>query len=112
MAGQLVHFELPVKDLDRAQEFFGGLFAWSYEPFGPEYRFVNGTPSGGLYPAGEVDRTVVYFGVEDLEAATARVAELGGSAESITPIPGVGRFSHCKDDQGTAFSLFQPGEAS
>ena len=50
---------------------------------------------------------VVYFDTDDIDASIAKVKELGGSAEEKMPVPGMGWFVACKDDQGTAFSLWQ-----
>jgi uncharacterized protein len=112
MAGTLVHFELPVADTERASAFFSGLFGWSYEPYGEGYQFVAGSPSGGLFTAPEGEHApLVYFQVDDADAALARVVELGGSAEEIQDMPGIGRYVHCRDDQQTRFSLFEPASA-
>ena len=45
----------------------------------------------------------VYFDVDDINAGTARVRELGG--EDGMPVPGMGWFATCKDDQGNDFGL-------
>jgi uncharacterized protein len=37
-----------------------------------------------------------------------RVHELGGTSEEVQSVPGVGRITHCRDDQGTPFSLYEP----
>jgi catechol 2,3-dioxygenase-like lactoylglutathione lyase family enzyme len=60
---------------------------------------------------------LVFFGVADLEAAMARVRDLGGQAEALeSRADGLqegsfGRFALCRDDQGSPFGLHQLPEA-
>jgi predicted enzyme related to lactoylglutathione lyase len=54
---------------------------------------------------------VVYFRVDDIEAAVRRVRELGGEADDPGLAETGGRFVSCRDDQGLAFGLHQPGLA-
>ena len=53
----------------------------------------------------------MFFAVDDLDAAIARVNELGGSGEAMDEAPDTvaefGRFALCKDDQGSTFGLHQ-----
>jgi predicted enzyme related to lactoylglutathione lyase len=48
---------------------------------------------------------LVYFEVDDLEAAVARVRELGGEAGEPQSTE-VGHYSVCTDDQGVEFGIF------
>lgn len=109
MSAQLVYFEIPVSDLDKGGAFYTDLFGWGLSPFGdPSYRTIDDAePQGALAPS-EDKHVTVYFSVDDIEKAAARVGELGGQAGEIEPIPEVGRFAHCRDDQGVAFSIFEP----
>jgi predicted enzyme related to lactoylglutathione lyase len=53
----------------------------------------------------------VFFAVDDIEAACARVVELGGVVEDVdvegdeASAAKFGRFKLCRDDQGSAFGL-------
>ena len=108
MSSQLVWFELPVADVDRGQKFFSGLMGWDFHSWdGQPYHMVQGAEPGGAMLPGE-GPPVVYFSTEDIDAAVAKVGELGGTAQDIQEVPGVGRMSACRDDQGTPFSLYQP----
>jgi predicted enzyme related to lactoylglutathione lyase len=55
----------------------------------------------------------IFFRVDDMDAALARVRELGGSVDD-SDLSGedsaaeYGRFKLCKDDQGSAFGLHEP----
>ena len=86
MAGQMVHYEIPAGDPAKAQEFWGSLFGWQFQEFpgapGGYYmtQFSEGT-GGAIYGAdGDKRGTRTYFGVDDINAESARVAELGGEA--------------------------------
>ncbi len=111
MAGRLVHFEFPADDTARAREFWSSLFGWSFRGYeGPiEYHTTEGTePGGGIYPSQEGERgPIVYFDVDDIDAAVARVRDLGGKADDKQPIPGIGWFARAEDTEGNRFSLYQ-----
>jgi predicted enzyme related to lactoylglutathione lyase len=115
MPGKLVHFELPARDTARARDFWSSLFGWSFRGFdGPiEYHMTEGVdPGGAIYPSdGEERGPIVYFDVEDVDAAVARINDLGGKAEDKQPIPGVGWFARAWDTEGNPFSLFQSDES-
>jgi predicted enzyme related to lactoylglutathione lyase len=115
MAGEIVHIEYPAADAGRAAAFWGGLFGWE---FGPsiseefEYRMARtGENSGVAVMPGEPGHPNYYYDVPDIDAAIAKVKELGGEAGDKTPVPTHGWFSTCKDSEGNAFSLWQ-GDAS
>ena len=109
-SGDLVYFMLPVGDGDRAQKFFGGLFGWAFSPGSVPGGFnIDGsTPHGGMFAAGEPDEPKVWFEVDDIEAARAKVAELGGEAEEAERIES-GHVAACTDDQGTRFNIWAAG---
>jgi len=113
MAGQMVHFEIPAGDTAQAKEFWGGLFGWEFQeyPGSPtEYhmtRFSENT-GGAIYGEDTAARgTRTYFDVEDINAGAARVAELGGESGDAIPVPTMGWFAICKDNQGNEFGLWQ-----
>ena len=107
-AGDLVYFVIPAADTERAKAFYGGLLGWEFTtgnvPGG--FNIEGATPPGGLFGGGEGSRPMPYFEVDDIEAAVAKVRELGGEAEDPQEIAS-GRMSHCRDDQGLAIGLWQ-----
>lgn len=117
MAGKLVHFELPVQDVDRAKRFWGGVCGWEFGDSampGFEYYMVRtGEDQGGAIMPAETPATspIVYFDTDDIDASIAKVRELGGQADDKMPIPQIGWFTHCTDTEGIAFSLFQSDES-
>ena len=81
-------WELQVTDLAQAQEFYGSVFGWSFQPSGDGYAMVtapDGTPLGGLdsdtnkgkEPAGRVSR--VYVQVAELEQTLKTIEANGGT---------------------------------
>lgn len=99
----LGYFALRVADTARASTFFGALFGWEVEPNG---HIANIDPPGGFFQGGD-DPIVLYIQVPDVEAAAARVRELGGAVLSTASYES-GANARCTDDQGTPFDLFQP----
>jgi uncharacterized protein len=115
MAGELSFFELGVKDVGRGRAFYEGLFGWSAEPSPSGEGFVLKTPNvlGGIHGDDEGASPYLFFRVDDIEAAAARVVELGGSVDDADvegdedSIARFGRFKLCRDDQGSPFGLHQ-----
>ena len=115
MPGRLVHFELPAERTERAREFWGSLFGWTFSswdaPVEDHMTQAGGDPGGAIYPSQQGERgPVVYFDVDDMDATVARVRELGGEADDAMAIPGVGWFARCSDTEGNRFSLFKSDE--
>jgi uncharacterized protein len=113
MAGQMVHVEIPAGDTAQAKEFWGGLFGWQFQAFEgspSEYHMTRFSETqGGAIMGAEGDKRGprVYFDVDDINAATARVGELGGNGGEAMPVPTMGWFAVCSDNQGNEFGLWQ-----
>ncbi|MFC8046556.1 VOC family protein [Nocardia sp. NPDC057353] len=112
MTGEPSFFEIGVPDATRARTFYEQLLGWkSHEtkPGGPAWLETGGV-RGGVHD-GDEDRWIgIFFRVDDIEAATRRVRDLGGEADDPGPeTEGFGRFAFCRDDQGVRFGLHQPG---
>ena len=117
MAGQMVHVEIPAGDTSKAREFWGGLFGWEFQDFGgpTEYWMTRlSETSGGAIMSreGATSGPRVYFDVDDINAATSRVKELGGEADEAMPVPRMGWFATCKDSEGNDFGLWQNDESA
>ena len=106
MAHPVVHAEIRSADPDATRTFFAELFDWTYEDGAyPGYTFVKTGADGALPTAisplqGEGDAVLFFIGVEDVEAALNRAAELGGSiVQPMQSVPGV-TFGVFADPQG------------
>jgi uncharacterized protein len=106
MTSNLVHFELPVPDTKKGQEFYGRLLGWEFQDW-DGYLMIGGASPTGAVMSGNGGHPVVYFHTDDIDSAIVRVRELGGTSDEPHDIPEVGRYTNCADDQGTAFGLFQ-----
>jgi predicted enzyme related to lactoylglutathione lyase len=117
MAGEIVHVEIPADDTTKGREFWGSLFGWQFESYpGPsEYHMTRVSErTGGAITNMEPGKRGlrVYFDVGDINDGVARVKELGGEASDAQPVPSMGWFSVCKDDQGNEFGLWQTDESA
>lgn len=116
MAGELSFFELGVGDVERGRAFYEGLFGWRFDPGPSGGGFMIGTPDvpGGMHGGDAGATPYVFFRVDDMDAALARVRELGGQIDDADvegdqeSVARFGRFKLCKDDQGSPFGLHQP----
>lgn len=120
MAGRPAYFEIGVGDADRGRTFYGELFGWRFEPGPSENGFViSGLNMPGGMHGGDAGATpYLFFEVDDMESALARVRELGGEVQEPAGVgdeAAVARFGHfrlCRDDQGSPFGLHQPPSGS
>jgi predicted enzyme related to lactoylglutathione lyase len=114
--GAMAWNELTVRDVDTARPWYGELFGWTGQPhaFGDgtytEWH-LDGRDVAGLieitdsWPPEVPNHWMTYFGVEDCDAAAARVGDLGGTVlVPPTDIP-PGRFAVTADPQGAVFSV-------
>ena len=114
MNGELSFFELGVGDLPRAREFDGSLFGWEFVDEGNGATIETPNIPGGIHAGDDGASPYVFFRVDELDGALARVRELGGevgayvSNEDPDSIARFGRFVLCKDDQGSGFGLHEP----
>jgi uncharacterized protein len=113
--GALSLNQLNTTDPARAEEFYAGLFDWRVEqvPGGdqPYWGLYKGERlNGGMMqlPAemGAPPHWLVYFGVDDVDAAAETIAGSGGTVMvPKTEVPG-GHFVVAQDPQGAVFGLF------
>ena len=103
------YFTMGTPDEDRARAFYGAVLGWEFVPGYVEhgYQITNVTPMGGLWGGADRPGVTLLFHVDDVDAAVARVRELGGQAEEPQDRP-YGRSASCRDDQGLRFDLLTP----
>ncbi len=105
--------ELYTADPAASSAFYGDLFGWSIEPFegsAMPYLVVSndGHGNGGVMELqeGMMPTWLVYFAVEDIDAALARVGELGGGTTFGPTDIGVAKIAGVHDPQGGHFALY------
>ncbi len=104
------YVELPVSDIERAKQFFGGVFGWKFNGFGDEYcEFSDGRMKGGfalsdtVTPGGAL--IVLYH--NDLEVAKNKVLAGGGNiSKDIFQFPGGERFQFT-DPEGHEWAVWR-----
>lgn len=105
------HFEIPVDDLARAREFYGGVFGFDYEPWGDEMgmlRSPDGGIGGDLHQRGDVlTHPTVVITVDRLEDTLAAVVANGGQQlGEIRPLAGNARWVFFKDTEGNVVGAY------
>ena len=107
--GDIGYASLWVRDVERAEAFFGTVLGWSFIPGSEDRgRQVTGVaPHHGLWGGNDRSTLFLCYMVDDVDEAVARVQAAGGSAEAPTEA-GYGRVANCVDDQGVPFAVFRP----
>ncbi len=120
----VVHFEIPVDDLERAKGFYATVFDWDLQSV-PEMQYTTagttpvdetsmrptepGAINGGLMSRSkETPSPVITIGVDSVEESLKKVEAEGGTVITpSTPIPGMGAFGYFKDSEGNVMGVFQ-----
>jgi predicted enzyme related to lactoylglutathione lyase len=112
---EISFFEIGTGDSEKAKAFYGGLFDdWTFEtgPSGDGFVVGTGGVPGGVHTGDAGSAMYAFFKVPDIEAAMAKVEELGGEVKNLEDseenVAEFGRFALCKDDQGSSFGLHEP----
>jgi predicted enzyme related to lactoylglutathione lyase len=113
--GAFVWNELASPNVEASSAFYGALFGWTITPMegsslGTYLGIKNGDAMNGgireLSPPGTPPHWLVYFGVEDVDAALAKVGELGGSTLLGTTDIQIAKIAVVADPQGAALALY------
>jgi predicted enzyme related to lactoylglutathione lyase len=113
--GALTWNELATPDIDGATSFYSDLFGWTVTPFeGMEtpYSVIKTSAdrsNGGIRPTMPPDSPpfwLAYFAVEDLDAALAKVGELGGNVILGSTDIGMAKIAVVQDPQSAVFALY------
>jgi len=118
-AGAPYHVELHTRDYAETVAFYESVFAWKATPQGddPSFRYTlfdvgEGESAGimdatGFLPDDVPAHWSVYFAVDDVDAALARVGELGGATVMAAETTPYGRLATASDSTGAVFKLHQ-----
>jgi predicted enzyme related to lactoylglutathione lyase len=114
MYNEVCFFEIPADNLEKLQNFYNGLFGWTFQRMpGPmEYYMIttgSGETKGGMMQRQNPQHVPInYVMVESVENAQKKAQELG--AQVIVPrtaVPAMGWFAVMMDPQNNAFGLWQ-----
>jgi len=115
--GAPCHFELHTRDYDKTVAFYKDVFGWDPETASdtPEFRYArlpvaDGEGAGimdaaGFLPEGVPAHWSVYFAVDDVDQALAKVGELGGSTIMAGESTPYGVLATAGDSTGAIFKL-------
>ena len=111
----LIFVDFPSDDVEACAAFYGKVFGWSERLDPSGYIMWAGgerVQCGGIAIGedwGEMSsHWLVYFLVEDVEAAAARIAELGGAVlHGPSEAGGMGKMLVAQDPQGAMFALIR-----
>ncbi|HEY6379268.1 MAG TPA: VOC family protein [Candidatus Dormibacteraeota bacterium] len=116
-------FELHTRDYQAALSFYRDVFRWETHVVSdtPEFRYTTlkhgedwlagVMDASGAVPNGGTAHWSVYFGVEDTDAALARIVALGGSIVMAAEDTPYGRLATAADPTGAQFKLVAPNAA-
>jgi uncharacterized protein len=122
----VVHFEIPADDVDRADKFYSEAFGWKIlpVPWVPvPYHIVHTAETddqGMIQAAGAVNGAiagregvfqapVLVMGVDDIDAALAKVVKAGGKiVQAKEPVGDMGIYARATDTEGNLIGVFQP----
>jgi len=111
--------DLGTTDVSAAAAFYGGLFGWTHQDFGPDMgnygMFAkDGKLVGGVSPTMSAAQPVAwttYFATADADATARSVEEAGGSVEfAPMDVMEQGRMAAFVDPTGARFSVWQPNQ--
>ena len=116
-------FELHTRDYAVVVDFYRDVFGWDTHVVSdtPEFRYTTLRygedwlagimDASGFLPEGVPAHWSVYFGVEDTDAALAKIVDLGGSIVRAAEDTPYGRLATATDPIGAQFKLVAPNAA-
>ena len=106
------YLEFQTNDMAATKAFFGTVFAWTFEDYGPDYTaFSNAGIDGGFYKTDQTASSangsvLIVFYSEKLEHTQVKVEAAGGTViKPIFDFPGGRRF-HFTEPCGNEFAVW------
>ena len=112
----IVWFEIPADQPERAKKFYGKLFGWKINPFPhmPDYQHIDtggpdASPDGGLMKRMHPGQAITqYVLVPSVTKFMTKVKKLGGEiCRPKTAVPGMGYFAICQDTENNTFAIWE-----
>jgi len=122
---KVVHFELPVDDLERAKGFYSSVFGWQLQtmPDMNDYTLAMttdvdqqtqaptqpGAINGALMKReSDAPAPVLTVQVDSVEASLKEIESGGGTTiRARTEVPGMGAFAYFRDPEGNVVGLWE-----
>lgn len=109
-AQKLAYLELPASSTAAMKAFYGGLFGWTFQDWGPDYTAFSESGVHGGFNAGDDHRPKAPLAVietEDIGSMAQRVQQAGGTITVPTfAFPGGRRF-HFTDPSGNELAVME-----
>jgi len=115
-AANIVWFEIPADNPERAKTFYKNLFGWNINPFpgSDDYWHIDTggadeTPDGALKKRKRPEEPIInYVSVNSVDKYADKIAKLGGKiCMAKTAVPQMGYFAVCQDTEGNSFGIWQ-----
>jgi len=110
----ICHLEIPSKDFQKAQKFYGDLFGWQFDHIKEMDYLMFKAPAGvngGFAKEFEISSRpgiTIYIEVGDINGTIYKVKELGGEIikEKTMINPEIGYYAYIKDLEGNQIGLW------
>lgn len=106
---QIDYVEFAASDIEKTKQFYGAVFGWRFEDYGPGYSsFYDGRLAGGFTTeaAAPARGLLVVVYASDLDAVQQKIKAAGGSIVKDTfSFPGGRRF-HFSDPNGNELAVW------
>jgi len=128
---KVVHFEIPIDDLERAKSFYGSIFDWNLQTMqmgdgdytiamtGPVDETTQqptepGSINGGLmHRDASTPAPVITIEVPAIDESLKQIEAGGGNVvQARTEIPGMGAFAYFTDTEGNVMGLWETADPS
>lgn len=109
-SNRIAYLELPANDVAALKTFYGQLFGWTFQDYGPDYAAFFDSGLDGGFNGDAAQRTKAPLAVietTEIEAMEASVKQAGGTITlPIFSFPGGRRF-HFLDPSGNELAVMQ-----
>jgi predicted enzyme related to lactoylglutathione lyase len=115
-AANIIWFEIPADEIERAKKFYKSLFGWKIGPIPgmSDYWHIDtggadDSPDGGMMVRKHPGQGITnYVWVPSVTKAAAKVVKLGGQVcVPKTEVPGMGYFAVCQDTENNTFAVWE-----
>lgn len=117
--GKVVHFEIPVGDPERAQDFYTEAFGWSFQGWGDVDYWLTSIGDedefgveGALIGRSDVHAApVVVIDVDDVDDAIRRAVDAGAElVQGKQAVPTMGWSAYVRDTEDNVIGLWESDE--
>ncbi len=122
---RVVHFEIPLEDVERGKKFYADIFGWGLKQMGSEFgNYVlaqtgpmddkmmpqdSGFINGGMMKRETIKSPVIVIAVDDTDATVEKIKNSGGKlVGEIMDIPTIGRYAYVEDSEGNVIGVIKP----